>query len=58
MAYMHHAVQPVDLIERQPEDLALLVGGVGAGLVFVGLALLGARVLRASDAEWEDGRPA
>jgi hypothetical protein len=36
----------------------LLFGGAGSGLVFVGLALLGARVLRASDAEWEDGRPA
>jgi hypothetical protein len=35
-----------------------LMGGIGAGLVFVGLALLGARVLRACDAEWEDGRPA
>ena len=36
----------------------LLLAGVGAGLVFVGMALLGMRVLRASDAEWEDGRPA
>lgn len=36
----------------------LLFGGAGSGLVFVGLALLGARVLRASNAEWEDGRPA
>jgi len=35
-----------------------LVGGVGSGLVFVGLALLGARVLQTTDAEWEDGRPA
>jgi hypothetical protein len=35
-----------------------LFGGTGSGLVFVGLALLGARVLRASNAEWEDGRPA
>jgi hypothetical protein len=36
----------------------LLLGGVGAGLVFVGMALLGMRVLRASDAEWQDGQPA
>lgn len=36
----------------------LLFGGVGSGLVCVGLALLGARVLRADDAEWEAGRPA
>jgi hypothetical protein len=35
----------------------VLVGGAGSGLVFVGLALLAARVLRGSDAEWEDGRP-
>jgi hypothetical protein len=36
----------------------LLVGGAGAGLLFVGLALLGMRVIRASDTEWEHGRPA
>ena len=36
----------------------LLLGGIGAGLMCVGLALLGARILRASDIEWEDGRPA
>ena len=36
----------------------LLLAGVGAGLVFVGMALLAMRVLRASDAEWEDGQPA
>jgi hypothetical protein len=35
----------------------LLRGGVGSGLVLVGLATLGARVLRASDGEWEDGQP-
>ena len=33
-------------------------GGVGSGLVLAGLAALAARVLRASDGEWEDGRPA
>jgi hypothetical protein len=36
----------------------LLVGGIGSGLVCVGLAQLAMRVLRASDAEWENGRPA
>ena len=35
----------------------LLRGGVGSGLVLVGLATLAARVLRASDGEWEDGQP-
>ena len=35
----------------------LLRGGVGSGLVLVGLAALATRVLRASDGEWEDGRP-
>ncbi len=37
---------------------SLLRGGVGSGLVLVGLAALAARVLRASDGEWEDGQPA
>ena len=35
-----------------------LRGGLGSALVLVGLAALAARVLRASDGEWEDGRPA
>jgi len=36
----------------------LVRAGVGSGLVLFGLAALGARVLRMSDREWEDGRPA
>jgi hypothetical protein len=35
-----------------------LLGGIGSGLACVGLTLLAMRVRRASDAEWEDGRPA
>jgi hypothetical protein len=36
----------------------LVRAGVGSGLVLVGLAALGVRVLRMSDGEWEEGRPA
>ena len=37
---------------------SLLRDAIGSGLVLVGLVALAARVLRASDGEWEAGRPA
>jgi hypothetical protein len=37
---------------------ALVPAGIGSGLILLSLVVLGVRVLRMSDGEWEDGRPA
>jgi hypothetical protein len=36
---------------------SLVLAGAGSGIVLLGLAALGVRVLRMTDIEWEDGQP-